>query len=92
MCSFVNIVVLKSKDGCRIITTPTSLMNMDSSVSLIIRLKILQDYSTSQELLQRDNIDLTELQQYALDAAHFSTDLPELEFAVSSHVTSHDVL
>ena len=53
---------------------------------------ITQDYSTSQELLNRDNINLTELQQYALDAAHFSTDLPELDFAVSDHVTSCDVL
>ena len=62
---------------------------------IIIRVKILftiQDYSTSQELLNRDNIDFIKLQQYSLDAAHFSTDLPELEFAVSDHVTSCDVL
>ena len=63
---------------------------------LIIRMKTLsfiQDYSTSQELLNRDNINFSKLQQYSLDAAHFSTDLPELEFAVSDHVISScDVL
>ena len=53
---------------------------------------ITQDYSTSQELLARDNIDFCKLQEYALDAAHFSTDLPELNFAVSDHVISCDVL
>ena len=52
---------------------------------------ITQDYSTSQELLTRDNINFSELQQYALDAAHFSTDLPELDFAVSDHVMSCDI-
>jgi len=44
----------------------------------------VQDYSTSQELLMKDNIDFTKLQQYAIDAAQFSTDLPDLEFAVSN--------
>ena len=52
---------------------------------------ITQDYSTSQELLTRDNINFSELQQYALDAAHFSTDLPELDFAVSDHLMSCDI-
>ena len=61
------------------------------NVFLIVRVKILQDYSTSLELLSRDNINFPELQQYALDAAHFSTDLPELEFAVSYRVMSCDV-
>jgi len=31
----------------------------------------------------RDNINFDKLQQYAIDAAQFSTDLPDLEFAVS---------
>ena len=53
---------------------------------------ILQDYSTSQELLNCDNIDFSKLQQYSLDAAHFSIDLPELDFAVSDHVMSCDAL
>ena len=44
----------------------------------------IQDYPTSQELLMRDNINLNKLQQYAVDAAQFSTDLPNLEFAVSN--------
>ena len=51
---------------------------------------ITQDYSILQELLARGNINFPELQQYALDAAHFSTDLPELDFAVSDHVISCD--
>ena len=43
-----------------------------------------QDFSETRELLNPRNIDMEMLCDYALEAADWSTELPHLDFAVSS--------
>ena len=43
-----------------------------------------QDYSETARLLSRDNIDEGSLWDYAIEAAAWSTELPKLDFAVST--------
>lgn len=43
-----------------------------------------QDFSETKELLNPRNIDMEMLCDYALEAADWSTELPHLDFAVSS--------
>ena len=49
---------------------------------------ILQDISDTKALLHPDNIDYDCLYEYSIEAANWSIDLPRLDFAVSSLLTS----
>lgn len=48
---------------------------------------MFQDLADTEKLLAPDNVDRDALQQYAIDAANFSTNymLPNLEFAVNHY-------